>query len=241
LAAVIALAHGPLSDHEALVMYATAVHGTPRCDLPAITGLSELDVQQALAQLVRRGLIRTTHRTTSTHRKESTVLETDHSTPQTTLTPTRLDARTSRADVLDRLDLLARHVIPPTLWCIQYAAGETRQARRALDGVIHYIDRDGSHEPRVGDLAFAGWDGPTTLLPRQQWTSEQRLTLLVYGRITRWEPHILEVCHFTACSRVSPHELNEVVRDRLMYSAANRTERGPRLLCAIGQPEPNAL
>ncbi len=103
-----------------------------------------------------------------------------------------MDASTSRADVLDRLDLLARHVIPPTLWCIQYAAGETRQARRALDGVIHYIDHDGSHEPRVGDIAFAGWDGPTTLLPRQKWTSEQRLTLLVYGRITRWEPHTLE-------------------------------------------------
>ncbi len=57
MATVITLAHSPLSDHEALVIYATAVHGTPRCDLPAITGLSESDVQQALAQLVRRGLI----------------------------------------------------------------------------------------------------------------------------------------------------------------------------------------
>lgn len=57
LAEVIALAHGPLSDNEALVMYATAVHGADHRDLPVITGLPEPAVQHALAQLVRRGLI----------------------------------------------------------------------------------------------------------------------------------------------------------------------------------------
>jgi len=69
LAKVIDIAHGPLSDHEALVMYARAVHGTDRGDLPAVTGLSERDVQRALAQLVRRGLIRPTHPTAPTPSK----------------------------------------------------------------------------------------------------------------------------------------------------------------------------
>ena len=57
---VIAIARGPLSHAEALVMYATAAEGAARGDLPSLTGLSEAAIEDALAQLVRRGLIHTT-------------------------------------------------------------------------------------------------------------------------------------------------------------------------------------
>jgi hypothetical protein len=57
MAAVIALVDGPLSDHEALVMYATAVVGAERTILARLTGLTDSDVQAALAQLTRRGLL----------------------------------------------------------------------------------------------------------------------------------------------------------------------------------------
>lgn len=57
---VIALARGPLSHAEALVMYATAVEGATRSELPAMTGLPDTAIEDALAQLVRRGLIHPT-------------------------------------------------------------------------------------------------------------------------------------------------------------------------------------
>ncbi len=60
MAAVIALVDGPLSDHEALVMYATAVAGaehTSLARLTGLTGLTDTDVQAAVAQLTRRGLL----------------------------------------------------------------------------------------------------------------------------------------------------------------------------------------
>ena len=56
---VTALARGPLSDAEALVMYATAAEGAARSELPSMTGLPEAAIEDALAQLVRRGLIHT--------------------------------------------------------------------------------------------------------------------------------------------------------------------------------------
>jgi hypothetical protein len=48
---------GPLSDHEALVMYATAVAGAEHITLARLTGLTDTDVQAAVAQLTRRGLL----------------------------------------------------------------------------------------------------------------------------------------------------------------------------------------
>jgi hypothetical protein len=57
LSKVIALARGPLSQAEALVMYATAAEGAARSELPSMTGLPEAAIEDALAQLVRRGLI----------------------------------------------------------------------------------------------------------------------------------------------------------------------------------------
>jgi hypothetical protein len=57
MATVIALVDGPLSNHESLVMYATAVAGVARPDLASVTGLTDADVQVAVAQLTRRGLL----------------------------------------------------------------------------------------------------------------------------------------------------------------------------------------
>jgi len=57
LSKVITLARGPLSAAEALVMYATAAEGAARSELPSMTGLPEAAIEDALAQLVRRGLI----------------------------------------------------------------------------------------------------------------------------------------------------------------------------------------
>jgi DNA-binding MarR family transcriptional regulator len=60
LSNVIALARGPLSQAEALVMYATAAEGAARSELQSMTGLPEAAIEDALAQLVRRGLIHAT-------------------------------------------------------------------------------------------------------------------------------------------------------------------------------------
>jgi hypothetical protein len=57
MATVIALVDGPLSNHESLVMYATAVAGVAPPDLASVTGLTDADVQAAVAQLTRRGLL----------------------------------------------------------------------------------------------------------------------------------------------------------------------------------------
>jgi transcription initiation factor IIE alpha subunit len=57
LARVTALVRGPLSDHEALLMSAITVHGIRRSDLAALTGVAQREVEDALAQLIRRGLI----------------------------------------------------------------------------------------------------------------------------------------------------------------------------------------
>lgn len=57
MATVVALVDGPLSDHEALVMYATAVAGPEHTNLASLTGLTNTDVQAAVAQLTRRGLL----------------------------------------------------------------------------------------------------------------------------------------------------------------------------------------
>lgn len=57
---VIELARGPLTQAEALVMYATVVEGATRGELPATTGLPDKAIEDALAQLVRRGLIHPT-------------------------------------------------------------------------------------------------------------------------------------------------------------------------------------
>lgn len=54
------LARGPLTHAEALVMYATAAEGATRSELPAMTGLPDTAIEDALAQLVRRGLIHPT-------------------------------------------------------------------------------------------------------------------------------------------------------------------------------------
>lgn len=58
MASVAALVDSPLSEHEALVIYATAIFGAPRSDMATITGLTEAEVTAAIAQLTRRGLIR---------------------------------------------------------------------------------------------------------------------------------------------------------------------------------------
>jgi hypothetical protein len=57
MARVVVLVDGPLSDHEALVMYATAVAGVEHTSLASLTGLTDTDVQAAVAQLTRRGLL----------------------------------------------------------------------------------------------------------------------------------------------------------------------------------------
>lgn len=57
MATVVALVVGPLSDHETLVMYATAVAGAEHSNLASLTGLTDTDVQAAVAQLTRRGLL----------------------------------------------------------------------------------------------------------------------------------------------------------------------------------------
>jgi hypothetical protein len=57
MATVVDLVAGPLSDHEALVMYATAVAGAEHTSLASLTGLTDTDVQAAVAQLTRRGLL----------------------------------------------------------------------------------------------------------------------------------------------------------------------------------------
>jgi DNA-binding MarR family transcriptional regulator len=54
---VIYLARGPLSATETVVLQAIAAAGTDPETLPALTGLAEQDLQDALAQLRRRGLI----------------------------------------------------------------------------------------------------------------------------------------------------------------------------------------
>ena len=55
---VIRLARDPLSTTECVVMYATAVVGASPDELPSVTGLAAETVEEALAGLVRRGLIR---------------------------------------------------------------------------------------------------------------------------------------------------------------------------------------
>ena len=57
---VIALARGPLSEAEFLVLYAIAAEGAHPSKLRLLTGLTDEAIEDALAQLVRRGLL---HRT----------------------------------------------------------------------------------------------------------------------------------------------------------------------------------
>jgi DNA-binding transcriptional MocR family regulator len=59
---VIGLVRGPLSPTEAVVLYATAAVGATPSELPSLTGLAEETIEDALAQLVRRGLIQRTPR-----------------------------------------------------------------------------------------------------------------------------------------------------------------------------------
>ncbi len=59
---VIRLARDPLSTTEAVVLYASAVVGASAHELPSVTGLGVEAVEDALAGLVRRGLIRATVR-----------------------------------------------------------------------------------------------------------------------------------------------------------------------------------
>lgn len=54
---VIYLARGPLSATETVLLQAITPAGTDPETLPALTGLAEQDLQDALAQLSRRGLI----------------------------------------------------------------------------------------------------------------------------------------------------------------------------------------
>lgn len=54
---VIYLARGPLSATETVVLQAIASAGTDPETLPALTGLAEQDLRDAVAQLSRRGLI----------------------------------------------------------------------------------------------------------------------------------------------------------------------------------------
>jgi len=54
---VIYLARGPLSATETVLLQAIAAAGTDPETLPALTGLGEQDLQDAVAQLSRRGLI----------------------------------------------------------------------------------------------------------------------------------------------------------------------------------------
>jgi len=57
---VIALARGPLSRTEFIVLYAIAAEGADPSKLRPLTGLTDEAIEDALAQLVRRGLL---HRT----------------------------------------------------------------------------------------------------------------------------------------------------------------------------------
>jgi len=57
---VIALARGPLSRTEFIVLYAIAAEGADSSKLRLLTGLTDEAIEDALAQLVRRGLL---HRT----------------------------------------------------------------------------------------------------------------------------------------------------------------------------------
>jgi hypothetical protein len=57
---VIALARGPLSRTEFIVLYAIAAEGADPSNLWPLTGLTDEVIEDALAQLVRRGLL---HRT----------------------------------------------------------------------------------------------------------------------------------------------------------------------------------
>lgn len=84
---VTALARGPLSRAEALVMYATAVEDAARGELSALTGLPEMVIDDAIAQLVRRGLIRTNrhmrHTATGEQRTRRLRLIDSHTHPKT--------------------------------------------------------------------------------------------------------------------------------------------------------------
>ncbi len=60
MTSVIALARGPMSHAEFLVMYALAEEDADPSKLRLLTGLSDEAIEDALAQLVRRGLL---HRT----------------------------------------------------------------------------------------------------------------------------------------------------------------------------------
>ena len=52
------LARGPLSTGEAIVLDATALTGSTTLALAGATGMDEVAVESALAQLARRGLVR---------------------------------------------------------------------------------------------------------------------------------------------------------------------------------------
>jgi len=56
----VALVRGPLSQAEFLVLYAIAAEGADPSKLRLLTGLTDEAIEDALAQLVRRGLL---HRT----------------------------------------------------------------------------------------------------------------------------------------------------------------------------------
>ncbi len=56
----VALVRGPLSQGEFLVLYAIAAEGADPSRLGLLTGLTDEAIEDALAQLVRRGLL---HRT----------------------------------------------------------------------------------------------------------------------------------------------------------------------------------